>query len=310
MFIPQTSKLHPYLTISYDILMLPTPATLVLPMEKRLINVKELLADIRAGMDDAALEQKYQLSAQQLKSTFEELVKNGSLQAAELYNREPAAKKQPTTEVKQAHEARTVEIDRKWLDLINPFHPKTSVYWPLISHIVQIGIGVLIIFAIFWSWSSPKPLQRHDAVNITVNQDQQRLETMATWLEANENNLQDFDWLRAQIKFLELKCKVTEEYTSIRDPVLRAYLENQNKDDERWLDMFRRESTGVDTMPGPIGDIVRSLRIESGGGFAAYMDGSDYDFSDLRSEAEFRKFLEDKGHRLPPRKPPVRFPVD
>ncbi|MGO9568092.1 MAG: transposase, partial [Desulfomonilaceae bacterium] len=67
-------------------------------MEKRLINVKELLADIKAGMDDAALEQKYQLTAYQLKTLFEQLVKKGSLQAAELYNREPVAEKPPTTE--------------------------------------------------------------------------------------------------------------------------------------------------------------------------------------------------------------------
>ncbi len=66
-------------------------------MGNKTINVKEILADIKAGMDDAALKDKYQLSAQQLKTVFEELVKNGSLQVTELYNREPAGEKPPTT---------------------------------------------------------------------------------------------------------------------------------------------------------------------------------------------------------------------
>jgi uncharacterized protein (DUF433 family) len=43
-------------------------------MEKRKISARELIADVRAGMDDSALMARYNLSAQGLQSAFKKLV--------------------------------------------------------------------------------------------------------------------------------------------------------------------------------------------------------------------------------------------
>ena len=58
-----------------------------MPMSKRHLSGKEILQDIRAGMDDAALMIKYQLSAQGLQSVFKKLIAAGALNQAELDGR-------------------------------------------------------------------------------------------------------------------------------------------------------------------------------------------------------------------------------
>jgi|SRR5271157_1221986 len=58
-------------------------------MEKRTVDAKEILADIKSGMDDAALKEKYRLSEQRLESVFNKLIAAGVIKQAELDNRTP-----------------------------------------------------------------------------------------------------------------------------------------------------------------------------------------------------------------------------
>jgi competence protein ComGC len=48
-------------------------------MAKRTINAKEILADIKAGMNDASLMEKYELSEKSLQSVFKKLIDAGHL---------------------------------------------------------------------------------------------------------------------------------------------------------------------------------------------------------------------------------------
>lgn len=57
---------------------------------KRRIEVDVALYDIRSGMDDATLMQKYRVSARGLQSLFNKLVLAGAIQLAELDQRMPA----------------------------------------------------------------------------------------------------------------------------------------------------------------------------------------------------------------------------
>ncbi|MGO9121680.1 MAG: hypothetical protein ACLQPD_29235 [Desulfomonilaceae bacterium] len=62
-------------------------------MPKPKISAKELIADIRAGMDDPALMKKYGLSAQGLQSAFKKLVEAKAVKQSELDNRVPLAER-------------------------------------------------------------------------------------------------------------------------------------------------------------------------------------------------------------------------
>lgn len=58
-------------------------------MTKRRITARELLADIRKGLSDPTLMEKYKLSAQGLQSVFQKLLKAGVITQAELDSRTP-----------------------------------------------------------------------------------------------------------------------------------------------------------------------------------------------------------------------------
>ena len=58
-------------------------------MAKRAIKAKEAVADIRSGMDDAALMEKYHLSAEGLQSLFDKLVTGGFIDLSEIARRLP-----------------------------------------------------------------------------------------------------------------------------------------------------------------------------------------------------------------------------
>jgi hypothetical protein len=60
-------------------------------MPKQKISAKELLADIRAGMDDPALMKKYGLSAEGLQSALKKLIEAKVITQVELDNRVPLA---------------------------------------------------------------------------------------------------------------------------------------------------------------------------------------------------------------------------
>lgn len=59
-------------------------------MAKSQLNAKEILQDIRSGMDDRALMEKHRLSAQGLQSTFSKLIAAGLLKQSELYDPAPS----------------------------------------------------------------------------------------------------------------------------------------------------------------------------------------------------------------------------
>jgi uncharacterized protein len=58
-------------------------------MTRAKINAKEILNDIRLGLDDASLMEKYHLSANHLQNLFRKLVQAGVLQQSELDSRSP-----------------------------------------------------------------------------------------------------------------------------------------------------------------------------------------------------------------------------
>ncbi|MGB6064946.1 MAG: hypothetical protein WBG50_09060 [Desulfomonilaceae bacterium] len=58
-------------------------------MVKRAINAKQAVADIRSGMDDAALMNKHHLSAEGLQSLLDKLVKGGFIDLSEIAGRLP-----------------------------------------------------------------------------------------------------------------------------------------------------------------------------------------------------------------------------
>ncbi len=58
-------------------------------MEKRKITAREVLKDIREGMDDALLMRKYQVSAQGLQSVFNKMIQAGVVTEEELDGRVP-----------------------------------------------------------------------------------------------------------------------------------------------------------------------------------------------------------------------------
>jgi hypothetical protein len=62
-------------------------------VEKKTLNAKEVLDDIKAGMDNAALMGRYQLSEKGLQSLFKKLVDGGVLKQQELDGRTLAPEK-------------------------------------------------------------------------------------------------------------------------------------------------------------------------------------------------------------------------
>jgi len=66
-----------------------TPTEGGLRVAKRAIKAKEAVADIRSGMDDAALMEQYHLSAEGLQSLFDKLVTSGFIDLSEIARRLP-----------------------------------------------------------------------------------------------------------------------------------------------------------------------------------------------------------------------------
>ena len=62
-------------------------------MEKRKITAREVLRDIRSGLSDQDLMEKYTLSAQGLQSVFHKLVNAGVITQAELDDRVPISER-------------------------------------------------------------------------------------------------------------------------------------------------------------------------------------------------------------------------
>lgn len=74
-------------------------------MAKRKINAKELVEDVRAGMDDSAMMRKYNLSPEQLEMVFEKLVEADFITMQELYERSKVTDSQITAAFVEAQRA-------------------------------------------------------------------------------------------------------------------------------------------------------------------------------------------------------------
>lgn len=72
---------------------------------KRKINAKELVEDVRAGMDDGAMMRKYNLSPEQLEMVFEKLVEADFITMQELYERSKVTDSQITAAFVEAQRA-------------------------------------------------------------------------------------------------------------------------------------------------------------------------------------------------------------
>ena len=66
------------------ILYLPDLSTRGPPLGKKTINVKEILADIKAGMDNTGLMERYRLTEKGLQSVFRKIVDAGVLKNYQL----------------------------------------------------------------------------------------------------------------------------------------------------------------------------------------------------------------------------------
>lgn len=64
------------------------------PGPKRKLNAHQVLADIKAGMDDDSLMAKYELNARQLQSVFRQMIRAGLATAMELSSRLSITKSQ------------------------------------------------------------------------------------------------------------------------------------------------------------------------------------------------------------------------
>ena len=58
-------------------------------MEKKKVSARESITDIRSGMSDAALMEKYHLSPPGLQSLFDKLVGGGYIDLSEIHERKP-----------------------------------------------------------------------------------------------------------------------------------------------------------------------------------------------------------------------------
>jgi hypothetical protein len=74
-------------------------------MSKRKIVARELVADIRTGMDDDALMKKYQLTAQNLDRLFRKLVEVDFISVIELQERAQLSDSQETRAFVEAQKA-------------------------------------------------------------------------------------------------------------------------------------------------------------------------------------------------------------
>ena len=61
-------------------------------MNKRIIQARDIVRDVRSGMTDTELMEKYELSAKGLESAFTKLVNSGTMTVGEVYGQRRPAK--------------------------------------------------------------------------------------------------------------------------------------------------------------------------------------------------------------------------
>ncbi len=119
--------------------------------EKPRIAVGEVLRDIRSGMDDAALMQKYHLSAKGLQSLFQKLLEKELITPTEIEQRTPGSEgaslaepsKQPDKKgalINPAGAVRDVRSGMHDFDLMEKYRLSAKGLQSLFDHLVKAGL--------------------------------------------------------------------------------------------------------------------------------------------------------------------------
>jgi len=119
--------------------------------EKPRIAVGEVLKDIRSGTDDAALMQKYRLSAKGLQSLFQKLLKKGLVTATEIEQRTPGSEdsslagptKQPDKKgaiISPTEAVRDIRSGMHDFDLMEKYRLSAKGLQSLFDHLLKAGL--------------------------------------------------------------------------------------------------------------------------------------------------------------------------
>lgn len=119
--------------------------------EKPRIAGSAVLRDIRCGMDDAGLMQKYRLSAKGLQSLFQKLLDKGLVTAAEIEQRTPgaegAALAEPATQPDQrgalinpGEAVRDIRSGMHDFDLMEKYRLSAKGLQSLFDHLIKAGL--------------------------------------------------------------------------------------------------------------------------------------------------------------------------
>ncbi|MGB6066145.1 MAG: PilZ domain-containing protein [Desulfomonilaceae bacterium] len=105
-------------------------------MSRRIIQARDIVIDIRSGMTDAELMEKYELSAKGLESAFTKLVNSGIMTVAEVYGQRGSG--QDTVIINDVR-----ELPRHFLSMTIPVHePGFPNRQGRIRDVTEKGIGI------------------------------------------------------------------------------------------------------------------------------------------------------------------------
>jgi hypothetical protein len=103
---------------------------------KRVIEAKDIVNDIRSGLSEAELMEKYNLSSKGLQSAFQKLIKGGIMMAEEVYGRYQAGADTVTVRNMRSFPRYTLAVAVSIFDLARPKHPGR------LRSITERGIGI------------------------------------------------------------------------------------------------------------------------------------------------------------------------
>jgi hypothetical protein len=106
-------------------------------MERRQLNGRKVINDLRSGASDWDLRVKYKLSCNSLQTVFEKLVAYGAISHSELCNRSPVYKE--TTERKWSRKDRRVDLN---IPVPVPIYDMETLSAGLLRDVSEIGLRV------------------------------------------------------------------------------------------------------------------------------------------------------------------------
>ncbi len=105
-------------------------------MKKRIVQARDIVRDIRAGMTDGDLMEKYGLSAKGLESAFTKLVNSGILTVGEIYGQRLSG--QDTVIIDDVR-----ELPRHFLSMTIPIYEATDeAHKGRICEVTERGVGI------------------------------------------------------------------------------------------------------------------------------------------------------------------------